>query len=168
MECEIFRILLKNLSDHLSVLFQFAWLYLSTLNFRFGQKNVLWHIYRLAFTNLSFNLNMCGLRDFLYIYIYIYIYKTKNKKKKYSEFHVIHATILIIALYQKGAIQMISLFIDVISCFTWRVRFTTLSLFWWRHWQITSDLLFSKFLPGSTIIANFSLKQMLNFFKMGL
>ena len=28
MECEIFRILLKHLSDHLSVLFQFAWLYL--------------------------------------------------------------------------------------------------------------------------------------------
>ena len=52
------------------------------------------------------------------MYVYIYIYKTKNKKRKYSEFHVIHATILIIALYQKGAIQMISLFIDVISCFT--------------------------------------------------
>ena len=27
-ECEIFRILLKHVSDHLSVLFQYAWLYL--------------------------------------------------------------------------------------------------------------------------------------------
>ena len=32
MECQIFRVLLKHVSDHLSILFQFAWLYLQTKN----------------------------------------------------------------------------------------------------------------------------------------
>ena len=47
------------------------------------------------------------------------------------------------------------------------VRFTSLNLFWWRRWEITSDLLFSKFLSGSSIIANFSFKQRLHIFKVG-
>ena len=32
MECEIFRIILKHVSDQLSVLFQFTWLYFKSLN----------------------------------------------------------------------------------------------------------------------------------------
>ena len=32
LECKIFRILLNNVSDHLSCLFQFAWLYLNDDN----------------------------------------------------------------------------------------------------------------------------------------
>ena len=48
------------------------------------------------------------------------------------------------------------------------VRLTSINLFRWRHWEITSDLLFSKFLSGSSIAANFSFKQRFHFFKVGL
>ena len=48
------------------------------------------------------------------------------------------------------------------------VKFTSLSLFWWRHWEITSNLLFSKFLSGSSIVAIFSFMRRLYFFQGGL
>ena len=48
------------------------------------------------------------------------------------------------------------------------VSFTRLNLLWWLHWEITSDLLFSNFLSGTSITANFSFKKRLHFFKVGL
>ena len=48
------------------------------------------------------------------------------------------------------------------------VKFTSLNLFWWRHWEITSKLLFSKFLSGSSIIAIFSFMRRLYFFQGGV
>ena len=48
------------------------------------------------------------------------------------------------------------------------VKFTSLNLFWWRHWEITSNLLFSKFLSGLSIIAIFSFMQRLYFFQGGV
>ena len=47
------------------------------------------------------------------------------------------------------------------------VRFTSLNLFRWQHWEITSDLLFTNSLSGLSIIANFSFKQRLYFCKVG-
>ena len=48
------------------------------------------------------------------------------------------------------------------------VRFTSSNLFQWQNWEITSDHFFSKFLSGLIILANFSFKQRLHFFKVGL
>ena len=42
------------------------------------------------------------------------------------------------------------------------------TLFRWRHCEINHDLLLSKFLSGSSIIANFLFKQRPRFFKVGL
>ena len=83
-----------------------------------------------------------------------------------------HATIfslLIITLYRNGTIQQKGITYYMTSFGVLHdVRLTNLNLFRWRHWEITSDLLFSKFLSGSSIIANFSFKQLLHFFKVGL
>ena len=83
-----------------------------------------------------------------------------------------HATIfslLIITLYPNGTIQYKGITYYRTSFSVFRdVRFSSLNLFRWWHWEITSDILFSKLLSGSSIIANFSFKQRLHFFKVGL
>ena len=85
----------------------------------------------------------------LYIYMYIQLNIRKETKGwRYSEFHVAHATIfslLIIILYRNGTIQKAITYYMTSFCVLRDVRFTSSKLFRWRHWGITSDLLFIKF-----------------------
>ena len=112
-----------------------------------------------------------NIYQYLYIYIYIYIYTYINILIYiYIYIYLVFFfSLLIITLCRNGAIQWNSITyymtsFGVLSA----VRFTGLNLFLWRHWEITSDLLLSKILSGLSIIDNFSFKQRLHFFKVGL
>ena len=67
------------------------------------------------------------------------------------------------AIQQKGIIYY--------WCLTWRkthyIKLVLVEVFCFGG-EITSDLLFSLFFPGSSMIATFSFKQRLHFFKVGL
>ena len=47
-------------------------------------------------------------------------------------------------------------------------RVFTLYLFWWRHWEITSERLFNNISSGSSTVSNFSCKPKLHLFELGL
>ena len=52
-------------------------------------------------------------------------------------------------------------------CFLLDTRVFSLYLFRWRHWEISSELLFNNFSSGSSNISNFSCKHKLHLFELG-
>ena len=77
-------------------------------------------------------------------------------------------SLLLITEYRNGTIKQKSITYYMTSFGLLRdVKFASLNLFRCRHWEISSDLLFCKFLFGWSIIPKIFIKAKVTFFQSG-